>query len=130
MIVAKEHTPLNISLFDDCASEDMNEIERQKKMLNFSNGECIFCENSLALGVYCLLNGGAKIIKKDYQCQERIVSVAKKGDVLGLRSVIDQTNFTASAVAIVNSSCCFIPKENILKVIEKYPGINLKIMIS
>jgi CRP-like cAMP-binding protein len=125
-----QHSLINISILNDCDSEDIATIENRKQLLNFKNGEYIIHENEQPTGVFCLLNGAAKILKRDIRQKEKIVSLAKEGHILGLRAVIDKTDFTASAVAIVNSSCCFIPKEYISQIIEKYPSINFKIMIS
>jgi CRP/FNR family transcriptional regulator len=66
----------------------------------------------------------------DMHRREKILSLAKEGDILGLRAVIDKTNFSSSAVAIVNSRCCFVPKEYVYQIIRKYPSININIMIS
>lgn len=130
MLSKNQHTLINISIFNDCDSEDIKRIEQRKKLLVFNNGEYIIRESQSVEGVYCLLEGAAKIVKRDDNQNEKIISLAKKGDILGLRPVIHKTNFTSSAIAITQSSCCFIPKAYITQIIEKYPSVNVKIMIS
>lgn len=127
---ANEQSPLSFPIFHDCNSEDILRIESHKKLLCFNTGDYIFHENDTAKGIFCLSRGAAKIIKTDFEQKEKILSLAKEGDVLGLRAVIDQTRFCSSAVAIADSRCCFIPKEDVYQIIEKYPSANINIMIS
>jgi len=130
MFSANQHSPLSFPIFHGCNSEDILTIDKHKKWLSFKNGEYIFNQNASAEGIFCLSKGAAKIIRMDMQQRKKILSLAKEGDILGLRAVIDKTNFSSSAVAIVNSRCCFVPKEYVYQIIEKYPSININIMIS
>jgi CRP/FNR family transcriptional regulator len=129
-LTEEQHTLLDLAIFKDCDSKDIGRIKQKKKIITFQEGEKIIEENQSAEGVYCLLEGAAKIIRHDTQNKEKIVSLAKEGDILGLRSVIHNKNFSSTAMALVKSSFCFIPKEYITQIIEKCPSVNLKIMIS
>ena len=74
MLSKNQNTLINISIFNDCDSEDVQRIEQQKKLILFSNGEYIIQENQSVEGVYCLLEGAAKIVKRDGNQKEKIVS--------------------------------------------------------
>jgi CRP-like cAMP-binding protein len=130
MFSANQHSPLSFPIFTGCDSEDILRLEKNKKWLSFENGEYIFRENEPSNGIYCLSKGAVKIIRRDSQQEEKILSLAKEGDVLGLRAVIDKTGFSSSAVAIVDSHCCFVPKAHVYQIIEKHPSININIMLS
>lgn len=120
------YSPIEISLFEDCT--ETGEMERKKHLAYFAEGKFIFREGLPVNGVYYLIDGAAKIVKTDAHGEEKILTLAKTGDCLGLGSLIDSTHFTASAIAIVNSTCHFIPKLNILQKMETDPSINIKIM--
>lgn len=130
MFSANQHSPLSFPIFRGCDSEDILRIEKHKTWVTFENGEYIFRENEPSKGIYCLSRGAAKIFRRDLQQKEKILSLAKEGDVLGLRAVIDKTNFSSSAVAIADSRCCFIPKADVYQIIEKHAAININIMLS
>lgn len=129
-LTEEQHTLLDLAIFKDCDSKDIDRIKQKKKIVTFGEGEKIIEENQHVQGIYCLLEGAAKIIRHDTQNKEKIVSLAKEGDILGLRSVIHNRDFSSTAIALIESSFCFIPKEYIAQIIEKCPSVNLKIMIS
>jgi CRP/FNR family transcriptional regulator len=129
-ITEEQHTLFDLALFKDCDTKDISKIKHKKKFFTFQEGEKFIQENQPVKGVYCLLDGAAKIVRHDSQQKEKIVSLAKEGDILGLRSVIHKKNFASSAIAIVKSSFCYIPKEYITQIIERCPSSNMKIMIS
>jgi CRP/FNR family transcriptional regulator, polysaccharide utilization system transcription regulator len=130
MFAEYQYSLIDISIFNCCDSEDIAKIEHRKRLLNLRGGEYIVQEGEQPKGVFCLLNGAAKILKKNTRQEEKIVSLAKVGDILGLRAIIDKTNYESSVVTIVNSTCCFIPREYISQIVEKYPSISMKIIIS
>lgn len=123
-----KHSPLSTQIFDGCDSDDISSIEKSTRVLCFKKGEYIFREAEPARGVFCLCKGAVKLVKMDAQRNDKILSLAKEGDLLGLRAVIDQANFSSSAVAIVDCRCCFVPQESVYQIIEKYPSINIKMM--
>lgn len=126
MLGKNRNSLIEIPLFEDCA--DSSEIDQAKQLARFAEGMCIFCEGLPVDGVYYLLEGAAKLVKVNAQGNEKILSFAKKGDCLGLGALIDSTHFTASAIAIVDSTCYFIPKTSILEQMESDSSVNIKIM--
>lgn len=126
MLGKNRHSLIEIPLFEDCA--DSSEIDQAKQIARFAESKFIFREGLPVDGVYYLLEGAAKLVKMDAQGNEKILSFAKKGDCLGLGSLIDSTHFTISAIAIVESTCHFIPKISILQQMESDASVNIKIM--
>lgn len=126
MLEKNGHSLSEISLFEDCA--DSGEIDRAKQLTKFVGGKFMFREGLPVDGVYYLIEGAAKLVKTDAQGNEKVLSFAKKGDCMGLGSLIDSTHFTASAIAVIDSTCYFIPKISILQQMESDSSVNIRIM--
>jgi len=90
----------------------LNEIiseSAEKKILTFHKDDYLFHENEHSNGVYFVISGKAKIIKNENQPAQTILYLVKPGDVLGIHAVINEHKYTNSAVALVNTSVCFVP---------------------
>ncbi len=81
----------------------------QKKILTYKKDDYLFHENGNSDGIYLMISGKAKIIKNDNQPAQTILYLVKPGDVLGIHAVINEQNFTSSAIALGKASVCFIP---------------------
>lgn len=116
---------LQFPLFTDCNEEALQQIQNIQFCSHFGRGDFIYKEGQSAASVFCLCWGKVKIVKKSEDGQDRIISLAKSGDVLGLRAVISEEVHTNSAVALEDSAGYFIEKEDLLQLIKNYPSIFL-----
>lgn len=90
----------------------LNEIIREssgKKILLFHKDDYLYHENEESNGVYFVISGKVKIIKNENLPAQTILYLVKPGEVLGIHAVINEHNYTSSAVALVNTSVCFVP---------------------
>jgi CRP-like cAMP-binding protein len=83
----------------------------EKKILTFHKDDYLFHENEDSDGVYFVITGKVKIIKNEKQPAQTILYLVKPGDVLGIHAVINEHKYTNTAVALVNTSVCFVPAE-------------------
>lgn len=82
---------------------------KEKKILTFKKDEYLFREKEESDGVYFVITGKVKIIKHENQPMQTIINLVCPGDVLGIHAVINEHSFTSSAIALVNTSVCFVP---------------------
>jgi CRP-like cAMP-binding protein len=106
------------SLFEGCAAEELEELSANKSCNIYKKGQVLFHEGNKPHGVFCVYDGKIKVSKADSEGKEQIIRLAKSGDLLGYRSLIEGTKYSASAVALDDSKVCFIPRENFNKIIE------------
>lgn len=88
----------------------------------------MFRQNSKCDGIYFVITGKAKIIKNDNQPAQTILYFAEPGDVLGMHAVINEHDFTSSAVAMVNTIVCFIPAKEFRVLISLNNKYKLDVM--
>lgn len=92
-------TPLNLIISESA----------EKRILTFQKDDYLYQENEDSNGVYFVITGKVKIIKNENQPAQTILYLVKPGDVLGIHAVINEHKYSSSAVALVNTSVCFVP---------------------
>ncbi len=100
----------------------------QKKILTFRKDDYLFHENEKSTGIFFVISGKIKIIKNDNHPVQTILYLVKPGDVLGIHAVINEHEYTNSAVALVNSTVCFVPAKEFQKLINCNNEYKLSVM--
>ncbi|MDO7850597.1 Crp/Fnr family transcriptional regulator [Hymenobacter convexus] len=94
----------------------MDFIATSKISQSYQKGQRIFHEGSPALGLHCVSQGKIKVTKASGDGKEQIVRLAKDGDVLGFQSVLTESRYSTSAVALDDCVVCFIPRADFFRV--------------
>jgi len=118
----------NDSVFNVLTKDEVDEVEAVKNFLTFSSGELIFKENLRPFGIYIIQEGKVKISKHGIEGREYIVRFAKRGNIIGYRSFLSQSQYSCSATAISETQLCFIPGDVIFNLIRKNPDLGLQFM--
>jgi CRP-like cAMP-binding protein len=116
------------SIFDSVGSMDIEVMDTGKTCQLFKKGETIFEEGTYPHGLYCISNGKVKITQTGSDGREHIVHLSKDGDLMGYRAVLGGDKYSCSAVALENSSICFIPTRVFISMVEKDPKLAFKII--
>ena len=101
-----------------------------KTSYTVKKGEPIFNEGDALNGIYCIKDGVCKLSKLSDNGKDQIVKLAKKGELLGQRSLISEESTNLSAVAIEDMQVCFIPKQEILQFFNENNQFSLNMMKS
>jgi CRP-like cAMP-binding protein len=91
-------------------------------------GQPLFQEGDHINGVYCIKNGICKVSKMSENGKNQIVNLVKRGDLIGERSLVSEEVSNLNAIALNDMEVCFIPKEEIIKDLEKNPGFTMDIL--
>ncbi|MDI1317412.1 Crp/Fnr family transcriptional regulator [Flavobacterium sp.] len=91
-------------------------------------GELIFEEGEKVNGVFCVKEGVCKMTKLSANGKDQIVKLAKRGDLLGQRSMISDEVANLSAVALEDMHICFIPKAEILSFFDQNNAFSMNVM--
>lgn len=78
--------------------------------------------------MFCINSGKIKISQVGDNGREQIIRLTKEGDILGYRALLSGGKYSASAVALEDSSICLIPKDIFFKVIEGESSLSMQIM--
>lgn len=91
-------------------------------------GQTIFEEGEHINGVFCIKKGICKVSKMSENGKNQIVSLVKRGDLIGERSLVSDEVSNLSAFALNIMEVCFIPKDEIIKDLEKNPDFTMDIL--
>lgn len=111
-------------------TEELTEINRSKELHKVSKGDLLFKEGQRLSGIYCVRNGASKLSKVTASGRDQIVKIAKKGEILGQRSVVCDESTHLSATALDDMEVCFIPKSTIVEKINNNPEFVKKLLIT
>ena len=107
-----------LNSFNALNKEDLSKISDVKQVISFKKGEQVFIEGQKLKGVYCIKSGNTKLSKISDNGNSQIVKIARKGELLGKRSLISEESTNLDAIALTDMELCFIPKEKILELSE------------
>ena len=91
-------------------------------------GQPIFEEGEHINGVFCIKKGICKVSKMSENGKNQIVSLVKRGDLIGERSLVSDEVSNLSAFALNIMEVCFIPKDEIIKDLEKNHDFTMDIL--
>ena len=91
-------------------------------------GDTIFEEGESVNGVFCVKEGVCKMTKLSPNGKDQIVKLAKKGELLGQRSLISDEPANLSAVALEDMEICFIPKSEVIQFFNKNNQFSMNVM--
>lgn len=118
----------NHCVFCNAKGEFIDEIDREKVDAVYKRGQYIFNEGGYPHGIYCIHEGKVKLSRIGEDGREMIVRLAKGGDIIGYKSLLGNNRFRSSAIALEDSTICFIPKETFFNVLKKDPNLSFSLM--
>jgi len=116
------------SVFCGLATNEIADIDASKGCNFYDRGQVIFHEGNRINGIYCINKGKIKIYQTGSEGKEQIIRFAKEGDIIGYRALLSEEPLSASAATLEEATLCFIPKSQILKVIQNNPNFNFKLL--
>lgn len=116
------------SMFNNLPTEQLQNIDAGKTCQEYKKGDVIFNEGGIPHGVYCIKYGKIKIYKTGSEGKDQIIRFAQGGDMIGYRSLLSNEKFNATAACLEETTACFIPKEDILKMISENNSLAMNLM--
>lgn len=124
----KECIAKGIISFDRLNNKELELINNSKTCVTFKKGQIIMHEGNKPNGIYCIQSGKCKTHKLGIEGKDQIIRFAKKGDMLGYRSVLSDEPLSASITALEETTTCFIPRKFFFNVIESNNKFSLNLM--
>lgn len=116
------------SLFRHLTNEQLETLNYDKSCQFYHRGDYVFHEGNRATGCYCIYSGVVKLYKTGIEGKKQIIILAKKGDIIGYRSVIAAEPFCTTAQVHEDASLCFIPSDVIHKLIQQNHAFSLAML--
>ena len=116
------------SIFRELQRKDQDVIIQNHTYAHYRKGEVIFREGDKPTGLISLASGKVKIFKEGVGGREQILRMVKPAGLLGYRSLFAGMNYSASAIALEDSTVCIIDKDSILKLVTQNSELSMKII--
>jgi len=116
------------SIFSELNTENVNELNSFKFCRMYKKGETIFEEGAYPQGLHCVNSGKIKVTQDGADGREQIIHLAKNGDVIGHRALLGDDTYSGTAVAMEDSSVCFIPSKVFIGMVEHNAKLAFKII--
>ncbi|NQX52979.1 response regulator [Pedobacter panaciterrae] len=107
--------------------DGMNELKALiagRKIKRIKKKQVLFYEGDSPQGLYLLMEGSIKMIKRALDGRQLITSLYKPDDYIGLDSLLLEEAYTETAEATEHTSVCLLPKELIVNLLNKYPEVS------
>lgn len=108
--------------------EHLSAINAKKDCNHYKKGQVLFGEGSYPFGVFCINSGKIKLSHIGDDGKEQIVRLLRGGDVLGYRALLSGDRYGAAAIALEDTTCCFIPKELFMNILKNDASLSFEIM--
>src|SRR5580765_6736164 len=109
-------------------SEELELLRSIASERTFETGEEIFKEGDAGDGVYLLKDGAVEISGLVAENVRRIFSQVGPGEIFGEMAVIEDKPRSACAIALKPTTVYFVPREEMLKQIERSPALSLVLL--
>ncbi|WP_299046443.1 Crp/Fnr family transcriptional regulator [uncultured Polaribacter sp.] len=110
------------------SKEELLRISACKTSKIIKKGEVLFDEGEYINGVFCVKDGLCKVSKMSENGKNQIITIIRKGDTIGERSLISEETSNLKAVALNDMEVCFIPKEEIIRDLENNTNFTMDVL--
>lgn len=116
------------NIFRHLSPEEYEFLSIDKNCVPYKKGSIVYHEGNRISGCYCVNDGIIKIYKTGIDGKEQIITFAKKGDIIGFRSVLSGELACTSAKVIEDSHLCFIPSDTLIKLFKSNGDFSMDLM--
>ncbi|BDD04290.1 response regulator [Aureibacter tunicatorum] len=115
------------SFFNEAVENSaVRKLSENRKVKKYKKKEIIFHEDSVPNGVYFISKGKVKGFKTNEDAKEYITGLYGEGDFFGHMPLLEQTQYTETAMALEESEICFIPKEDFFEIMNTSKDVSYK----
>jgi CRP-like cAMP-binding protein len=116
------------SVFKHLTPQEHAIVDKDKVCNFYKRGNIIYHEGSRTNGFYCINSGVVKIFKTGIDGREQIIAFAKKGDIIGFRSILSNELACSSSKVIDDAVLCFVPGETLISLVKTNGNFSMAIM--
>ena len=115
-------------IFSSLSDDEVDRLTYDKNCNLYKRGSTIFHEGNRIHHVYCINSGIVKLYKTGIEGKDQIIGFAKKGNIIGYRSILSKEPACSSAKAIEDVTLCAIPAENMFNLIGQNADFSVGLM--
>lgn len=121
-----ESTPEGLENFIRDAQKALNlkDLGKDKKVKHLKKKSEVFAEGDTPLNVYFIKSGNVKTFKSNADGKELITNLYSTNDFFGFEPILENTNYTESAVTMQESDLIAIPRHDFMMMIQNHPDVS------
>ncbi|MDD4150305.1 MAG: Crp/Fnr family transcriptional regulator [Bacteroidales bacterium] len=116
------------TIFKKLLPEQIDFLTQNKTCNIIKKGTVLYQEGNRISGIYCINKGILKIYKTGIEGKEQIIKFAKKGDVIGYRSVIISEPACTSVKVIEDAIVCFISSQELYHLLKENSEFGIEML--
>jgi CRP-like cAMP-binding protein len=116
------------TIFKKLSPEQIEYATNNKSCSVVKKGTVLYQEGNRISGIYCINKGVLKIYKTGTEGKEQIIKFAKKGDVIGYRSVIISEPACTSVKVIEDAVLCFISSQELYHLLRENSEFGIEML--
>jgi CRP/FNR family cyclic AMP-dependent transcriptional regulator len=120
----------DIPLFALLDDEEAAVLAGQVELKTFAPRERIYKLGDTSPQAYVVISGNVKVFTLDEDQQEVIIDEPCKGDFFGFASMLDQTTHQTNAIAIEESECLEVSRDDIVVLLTRKPMAGMDLVTS
>jgi CRP/FNR family transcriptional regulator, cyclic AMP receptor protein len=118
----------HVPLFDLLDEEETAVLAGQVEVRRFAPRQSIYRRGGPAAQAYVMLSGKVRVTAVDEDQQEVIVDEPSHGDMFGFASMLQQTDHQTEAIALEETACLEVGRDDILALLQRKPLAGLDMM--
>jgi uncharacterized membrane protein len=120
----------SVPLFELLDEDETAVLAAQVDVKTFTPRERIYKAGDPALQAYVMVSGRVRVATVDEDQQEVVVDEPGKGELFGFASMLEQTPHQTSALALEETVCLEVTREDIATLIERKPHAGMDLLTS
>ncbi len=121
--LAKNHV-----LFRHLTESEFDKVNEEKVTEHHKRGSVLYHEGNRINGFYYITQGIIKVYKTGFDGKEQIIRFAKRGDIIGFRSILSNEQACTTAEVIDDSTTCYIPGEILINLVKNNGNFSIELM--
>lgn len=117
-----------VPIFNHLGEEQMEEISQLTQSISVKKGEFLYRPEEESSNLYILNQGKIKIYRSSESGKEQIQRILYAGDFTGELALFNENLHDSFALALEDTEICKIKRDDLQKLLLKYPVISLKIL--
>jgi uncharacterized membrane protein len=118
----------SVPLFSLLDEDERSVLAGQVEVKTFAPRERVYKTGDPGGQAYVVLSGRVRVTTVDEDQQEVVVDEPTKGDFFGFASMLDRTVHQTSAVAVEESSCLTISRDDIAVLLQRKPHAGMDLL--
>lgn len=103
---------------------NMKDLCKDKKIKTVKKKGEVFAEGDVPLNLYFIKSGSIKVFKSHPDGKELITSIYNSNEFFGFESILENSNYNESAVALQDSELVVIPKYDFELMLQIHPDVS------